>query len=205
MSTLSFIGKENNNICKTSYDQLFSSIKEFLEKNDYKFIEDDFFKDYPDLRDDNRIQTAVKRIQKQNKMEKLDINLSDEDYPEQEYEDPKEPEIEFPDETSNYVNDNICSWSEYTVPVGYFIDDTGVYKEVLVPNKNSTEFKNIRTDVCKTPFILSGVSESSDDNSVFFKVRYKTINGTVKEFWADQCDLLSKRELKKLFNSNGIN
>ena len=136
------------------------------------------------------------------------INLSDEDYPETEYEETEyeETEYEFPDEISKYVNDKIWkSWSEYTIPSGYIIDHTGVYKEVAILNKNTKEYDNVRKDVCKTSFILSGVSESLDNDSIYYKIRYATYEGKVKEFWASQYELLSKSELKKLFNSNGIN
>lgn len=187
-------------IYSTDYDQLFSTIKVFLEKNNYQFIEDDFFKDYPHLRDDDRIQRTVNVIRRQKEREKFVFEE------EPEYEEPENqfPEFEFPEETC--VNDKICkSWSQCTVPIGYIIDHTGVYKEVAVLNKNTKEYDNIRKDVCKTPFILSGVSKSPNDDSVNYKIRYATIDGTVKELWANQYDLLSKRELKKLFNSNGIN
>jgi hypothetical protein len=227
MAVLGFTGRGNNKTYNASYDEIYSSVREFLEKDDYQFIEDNFYKDYPNLINDERVTVAVKSIQRSKKVEKLNNDFSDEDCPEPEYEDPEElesqlpefdfpedlepqypeePESQFPDEDSNYVNDKICeSWSEYLAPFGYFIDHTGVFKEIAVLNKNTKVFDNIRKDVCKTPFILSGVSESPDDNSIFYKVRYASINGTVKELWANQYDLLSKRELKKLFNSNGIN
>jgi uncharacterized protein (DUF927 family) len=186
MAVLGFTGRGNNKTYNASYDEIYSSVREFLEKDDYQFIEDNFYKDYPNLINDERVTAAVKSILRSKKLEKLNNDFSD--------------------ENSNYVNDKICeSWSEYLAPFGYFIDHTGVFKEIAVLNKNTKVFDNIRKDVCKTPFILSGVSESPDDNSIFYKVRYASINGTVKELWANQYDLLSKRELKKLFNSNGIN
>jgi len=40
---------------------------------------------------------------------------------------------------------------------------------------------------------------------MYYKIRYATYSGDVKEFWASQSTLLSKKELKTFFLSKGIN
>lgn len=60
-------------------------------------------------------------------------------------------------------------------------------------------------DVYRTPFVICGISKPLNDDSIYYKVRYKTYSGTEKEFWACQSTLLSLKELKTLFLSKGIN
>jgi hypothetical protein len=109
------------------------------------------------------------------------------------------PENEDPEEPSKYVNDEICEyWFKYTVPLGYNIHYNGISKEVAVLNKKTNEYENVTKDVCKTPFILCGVSDSPNDDSVNYKIRYSAYDGKVKEFWARQYELLSKSDLNRL-------
>jgi len=98
-------------------------------------------------------------------------------------------------EKKHFVNDKIEDWDHYTVPTNYEINNGGVF------TYKDRELKC----VCSTPFILSGISQPLNNEMVHYKVRFANYKGEVKEFWASQYDLLSKRELKKLFNSKGIN
>jgi putative DNA primase/helicase len=52
---------------------------------------------------------------------------------------------------------------------------------------------------------LCGSTEPLSDEAIYYKIRYATYSGYLKEFWASQSILLSKKELKTFFLSKGIN
>ncbi|MEN6293993.1 MAG: DUF927 domain-containing protein [Methanobacterium sp.] len=108
-----------------------------------------------------------------------------------------------------YANNIIKDWREYEVPDAergyYWIGGQGIYRYAKTVNEESGEEQFIRKDVCRTPFVLCGVSEPLKEDTIYYKVRYAAFEGEVKEFWASQSDLLSKNELKKLFLPKGIN
>lgn len=108
-----------------------------------------------------------------------------------------------------YVNNIKRDWKLYEVPTAdqgdYTIRNVGIFKTVITINPETNQPQYITKEVCRTPFVLCGVSESLKDDEVYYKIRYPTYTGEVKEFWASQSTLLSKKELKTLFLSKGIN
>ncbi len=108
-----------------------------------------------------------------------------------------------------YANNLVKDWREYEVPDAergyYWIGASGVYRYAKTVNEESGEEQFVRKDVCRTPFVLCGVSEPLRDDTIYYKVRYSTYIGEVKEFWASQSELLSRKELKNLFLPKGIN
>lgn len=112
-------------------------------------------------------------------------------------------------EESRRINNIVRKWEDYDVPAAekgfYQISGSGVFRIVEVFNAVKGENQSLIKDVCRTPFVICGISEPLNDDSIYYKIRYKTYNGTEKEFWAGQSILLSRRELKTLFLSKGIN
>jgi uncharacterized protein (DUF927 family) len=110
---------------------------------------------------------------------------------------------------SEYINDEIRDWKDYSIPLvekGYYeLDRNGVYREIESFNETTGQTTLKRIDVCRTPFVLCGISEPLNGSDIFYKVRFLTYDGEIKEFWASQSDLLSKKELKTLFLAKGIN
>lgn len=110
---------------------------------------------------------------------------------------------------NQYVNYALRDWKYYEVPAvdkGYYeIRGPGVFRVVETYSEETGDTKKVVKDVCRTPFILCGVSEPLNDDLVFYKVRYANYEGEIKEFWASKSDLLSKKELKTLFLAKGIN
>lgn len=108
-----------------------------------------------------------------------------------------------------YANNIIRDWRDYEVPDAergyYWIGGQGIYRYAKTVNEESGEEQFIRKDVCRTPFVLCGVSEPLRDETIYYKIRHSNYMGEVKEFWASQSELLSRKELKNLFLPKGIN
>jgi uncharacterized protein (DUF927 family) len=110
---------------------------------------------------------------------------------------------------SDYINEEIKEWKEYSTPSvekGYYeLDEKGVYRIVETYNETTGQTTLKRIDVCRTTFVLCGISEPLNGSDIFYKIRFLTYEGEIKEFWGSQSDLLSKKELKTLFLAKGIN
>ena len=116
-----------------------------------------------------------------------------------------------------YINNVFREWKDYEVPAvehgEYLIREPGVFRVIETVKEGTKEdlsvikdgCRTVNKDVGRTPFVLCGVSEPLIDDSIHYKIRYATYNRDVKEFWASQSTLLSKKELKTLFLSKGIN
>jgi uncharacterized protein (DUF927 family) len=132
-----------------------------------------------------------------------------------------------------YINNVVREWKYYEVPVvehgEYQIREPGLFRVIRTVNerkgdnplvtKNACQTvtkdvcqtvtkdvcRTVTKDVCRTPFVLCGISEPLSDDTIYYKIRYGTYSEDVKEFWASQSTLLSKKELKTLFLSRGIN
>jgi len=115
------------------------------------------------------------------------------------------------------INNVVREWKYYEVPAvenGYYeIREPGIFRVIETINEGKKEdlsvikdgCRTVNKDVCRTPFVLCGISEPLSDDAIYYKIRYATYSGDVKEFWASQSTLLSKKELKTLFLSKGIN
>jgi uncharacterized protein (DUF927 family) len=116
---------------------------------------------------------------------------------------------EFFQREQSYINNIVREWKEYEVPAvengEYQIREPGIFKIIETVNEEKKLNPSVTKDVCRTPFVLCGISEPLNDDSVYYKIRYATYSGDVKEFWASQSTLLSKKELKTFFLSKGIN
>ena len=109
-----------------------------------------------------------------------------------------------------YTNNLVRDWNEYEVPTVdtksyYYLTNSGVFRVVETINEETRQSSFATREVCRTPFILCGISEPLNDDTVYYKIRYATYNGTVKEFWASQSTILSRKEMKTIFNAKGIN
>lgn len=109
----------------------------------------------------------------------------------------------------NYVNNIVRPWHKYDTPKAdqgeYDITSGGIYRTVVTINEQTLEPQHIRKEVCRTPFVLCGVSEPLNDELVYYKIRFGMRSGEIKEFWAAQSELLSRKELKTLFLNKGMN
>jgi putative DNA primase/helicase len=117
----------------------------------------------------------------------------------------------------SYINNIFRKWKYYEVPAvenGYYeIREPGIFRVIETVNKENRQTQpvtkdvssSVTKDVCRTPFVLCGISEPLTDDSIYYKIRYATYSGDIKEFWASQSTLLSKKELKTFFLSKGIN
>jgi uncharacterized protein (DUF927 family) len=116
---------------------------------------------------------------------------------------------EFDEDKSLYINDEIKEWGQYVLPSvengRYQVDGYGVYRIKETVNETTNFTNEITIDVCRTPFVLCGVSQPLNESEVYFKVRFATFDRIIKEFWASQSVLLSKKELKTKFLAQGIN
>jgi uncharacterized protein (DUF927 family) len=110
---------------------------------------------------------------------------------------------------SSYVNNNIRDWKDYDVPVGdqslYRINKHGIFRDIETIDEETGRHNFVTKDVCRTPFIICGVSEPLYDDNIYYKIRYASFKEEIKEFWASQSTLLSRKELKTKFLANGIN
>ena len=108
-----------------------------------------------------------------------------------------------------YVNNVVREWKYYEVPAvehgEYQIREPGLFRIIETVNEGKRDNSPVIKDVCRTPFVLCGISEPLSDDLIYYKIRYASYSGDVKEFWASQSTLLSKKELKTLFFSKGIN
>jgi len=114
---------------------------------------------------------------------------------------------EYEEKERAYVNNIVRDWKNYDVPKAdqgeYYINNAGVFRNVeIIKEDGKPQF--VKKEVCRTPFVICGLSESYSDEEVYLKVRYPKSN-VMKEFWASQSSLLSRKELKTLFLSKGIN
>lgn len=110
---------------------------------------------------------------------------------------------------SSYINNVVRVWENYNVPAidtkeHYEMRSYGILRYVESVSE-SGEKQFYKKDVCRTPFVLAGISEPLNGDGVYYKIRYANQNGDIKEFWANQSDLLSRKELKTLFLSKSIN
>jgi putative DNA primase/helicase len=107
------------------------------------------------------------------------------------------------------VNNVLREWGQYMLPVVkdgfYYINDGGVFQVTKRFNEKTNDYEETTQDVCRTPFILCGISEPINGSDIFFKVRYQTYEGEIKEFWSKQGTLLTKIDLRKEFHAKGIN
>ena len=108
-----------------------------------------------------------------------------------------------------YTNNVVREWKHYEVPVvehgEYQIRGPGIFRVIETINEGKRDNSPVIKDVCRTPFVLCGISEPLSDDPICYKIRCATYSGDIKEFWASQSTLLSKKELKTLFLSKGIN
>lgn len=112
--------------------------------------------------------------------------------------------------TDEFINYEIKKkWKNYILPKAkygeYIMGDTGIYREEKRASEDGKEKQSIIYDVCRTPFVLCGVSIPMTDTKVHFKIRYKDYMGEVKEFWMPYNDLMNRRGLQAAFADNGIN
>ena len=107
----------------------------------------------------------------------------------------------------SYINNLVCEWKDYEVPAvdngEYQIRGPGIFRVIETIDEGKKQDSTVTKDVCRTPFVLCGISEPLNDDCVYYKIRYATYSGDVKEFWASQSTLLSKKELKTFFLSKG--
>lgn len=116
---------------------------------------------------------------------------------------------ETANEEHQYINNIIKPWTQYKVPAintkeHYELRDYKILRYVESVSEDGEQIFYTK-DVCRTPFVLCGVSEPLRDDTLYYKIRYLSYGENIKEFWASQSDLLSKNELKKLFLQKGIN
>jgi len=109
----------------------------------------------------------------------------------------------------SYINNVVRKWENYSVPAidtkeHYEMRYYGILRYVESVSETG-EKQFYKKDVCRTPFVLAGISEPLNGDGVYYKIRYANQNGDIKEFWANQSDLLSRKELKTLFLSKSIN
>jgi uncharacterized protein (DUF927 family) len=113
------------------------------------------------------------------------------------------------DKENSYINNVVRDWKEYEVPSAeqgeYKILGSGIFRVVVTYNEETRAPQYVTKDVCRTPFIICGVSEPLHDDNIYYKVRYATYSGEIKEFWESQSNLLSRKELKTRFLAKGIN
>ena len=109
----------------------------------------------------------------------------------------------------SYINNIVREWKDYEVPAvengEYQIREPGIFRVIESVNEGKNQNQSVTKDVCRTPFVLCGISEPLNDDSMYYKIRYSTYTRDIKEFWASQSTLLSKKELKTFFLSKGIN
>jgi len=109
----------------------------------------------------------------------------------------------------SYINNTVRDWKDYDVPNGdngdYRINGAGIFLITKSIDEKNGEYVYATKDVCRSTFVICGVSEPINGDSLYYKVRYVIYNGDIREFWASQSDLLSRKELKTLFLSKGIN
>jgi uncharacterized protein (DUF927 family) len=107
-----------------------------------------------------------------------------------------------------YINNVVRHWSDYEVPGvdngNYRISGAGIFKTTKTVDEHTGEDKYITKDVCRTPFVLCGKSKPLNESEIYYKIRFEADEKT-EEFWASQSTLLSRKELKTLFLSKGIN
>lgn len=111
---------------------------------------------------------------------------------------------------SSYVNNIPRDWKNYQVPVGrdhseYRINQFGIFRDIETINEETGQRNFSTKDVCRTPFILCGVSKPLYDDNIYYKIRFLNISEEIEEFWASQSTLLSRKELKNKFLSAGLN
>jgi uncharacterized protein (DUF927 family) len=110
----------------------------------------------------------------------------------------------------SYINNIVREWNKYDAPKAekgeYDIRNSGIFRTAETMNETTGEIQHVQKEVCRTPFVLCGVSVPHfNEENVFYKIRYPYVDGVIKEFWASQSTLLSRKELKTLFLSKGIN
>lgn len=112
-------------------------------------------------------------------------------------------------EEYQYINNIIKPWTQYKVPAintkeHYELRDYKILRYVESVSEAGEQIFYTK-DVCRTPFVLCGISEPLNGDEIYYKVRFAKNTGDVKEFWASQSELLSRKELKTLFLNKGIN
>jgi len=110
---------------------------------------------------------------------------------------------------SQDVNSEIeSSWEAYEVPNAdkgeYSVNANGVYRTETVMSPDGDESEKLVT-VCRTPFVLCGVSKSLTGEESYYKIRYADIYGNIQEYWSSPSVLMSKQDLKKEFLARNIN
>lgn len=108
----------------------------------------------------------------------------------------------------NVNNEELKDWSLYCVPSldnGYYrINNSGITKvEEKVGNDGDVVEKII--EVCRSPFVLCGKSTPIHGNITFYKIRFATPSGDVKESWIEHTHLLTKKGITEKLVSLSIN
>lgn len=59
----------------------------------------------------------------------------------------------------------------------YQIRGSGIFKVIEIVDEGKRQNPPVTKDVCRTPFVLCGISEPLNDDSVYYKIRYGTYSG----------------------------
>lgn len=117
---------------------------------------------------------------------------------------PKEKK-EFPQDVNSEIEDD---WESYVLPNAdkgeYSINSNGIFRTETVISSDGDESEKEIT-VCRTPFVLCGVSKSLTGEESYYKIRYADNYGNIKEYWSSPSVLMSKQDLKKEFLLKNIN
>jgi len=117
----------------------------------------------------------------------------------------KESGVKYGDNINSEVLDN---WSEYITPAvdnGYYIiDNHGIIRvEERLGKDGDISEKFI--DVCRSPFILCGISQPVNGTGTYYKLRFTTSKGYTKEAWVNHSDLITKKGINDQLVSLDIN
>jgi len=141
------------------------------------------------------ISTKMKSICSENRQVKSKSNFSAT---------PKD-EKEFPQNVNSEPEDD---WESYVLPNAdkgeYSINSNGIFRTETVISPDGDESEKEIT-VCRTPFVLCGVSKSLTGDESYYKIRYADNYGNIKEYWSSPSVLMSKQDLKKEFLLKNIN
>ncbi|AKB46539.1 hypothetical protein MSKOL_0762 [Methanosarcina sp. Kolksee] len=141
------------------------------------------------------ISTKMKSICSENRQVKSKSNFSAT---------PKD-EKEFPQNVNSEPEDD---WESYVLPNAdkgeYSINSNGIFRTETVMSPDGDESEKLIT-VCRTPFVLCGVSKSLTGDESYYKIRYSDNYGNIQEYWSSPSVLMSKQDLKKEFLLKNIN
>ncbi|MGA9189985.1 MAG: DUF927 domain-containing protein [Methanosarcina sp.] len=117
----------------------------------------------------------------------------------------KESGVKYGDSINSEVLDN---WSEYITPAvdnGYYIIDYHGIIRVEERLGKDGDISEKCIDVCRSPFILCGISQPVNGTGTYYKLRFTTSKGCTKEAWVNHSDLITKKGINDQLVSLDIN